>query len=201
MRLRRPVAALAGAVVVVALLPGCGSSSDGPPSTAAAARTTTAAAPPPACPDVPAASGGTVDGGLPATRLKCLGDGPPVRLSDLRGTPTVVYFWAAWCTECRVEMPFFRTAMARTTGSVRFLGVHAWAERGFGLQSVGDFGVPFPSLDGGDGNEVPASVRVTAPPTTLFVDARGKVVGRQIGVFHSEQQLAEAIHRYLGVTV
>lgn len=199
MTLRRPGAVLGGAALVAALA-GCGSASGGmSASTGAAAARTTGTVSVPACPEVTAVSGGAVAGGLPPTRLKCLGEGPSVRLSDLRGTPTVVSFWAAWCTECRVEMPFFRTAMAQTAGKVRFLGVHAWAERGFGLQSVGDFGVPFPSLDGGDGNEVPASVRVTAPPTTLFLDASGKVVGRQIGVFHSEQQLADAIHHYLGV--
>jgi cytochrome c biogenesis protein CcmG, thiol:disulfide interchange protein DsbE len=195
---RQRAVALVGAALAV-LLAGCGSGSAGSSGTTGAAAARTTLAPPPACPRVPEVTAPAVAGGLPATTLRCLGSGPAVRLSDLRGTPTVVSFWAAWCTECRVEMPYFRAAMAQGAGRVRFLGVHAWADGDFGRQSVTDFGVPFASLDGGDGNEVPASMKVPAPPTTLFVDATGKVVGRQIGVFHSREQLSQAIRRYLGV--
>lgn len=194
MRVRR----LGAALGILALLAGCGTSADGSTGTRPSSSRGAAAATPP-CPAVAAATGAPVPDGLPATTLRCLGTGPAVRLSDLRGTPTVLNFWAAWCTECRKEMPYFRTAMRDVGTQVRFLGVHAWAERGFGRQSVVDFGVPFPSLDGGDSNEVPASVRVTAPPTTLFVNAAGRVVWRKIGVFASERELEDAIATHLGV--
>jgi cytochrome c biogenesis protein CcmG, thiol:disulfide interchange protein DsbE len=194
---RRP--GIGAGVALLLLLTGCGSAT--PETTAAPtggpARAAAVPAPPP-CPDLPHASA-PAPGGLPATRLRCLGDGPAVRLSDLRGTPTVVNFWAAWCTECRAEMPYFRDVVREAGLRVRFVGVHAWAERDFGLQSVTDFGVPFASLDGGDGNEVPASVRVPAPPTTLFVDASGRIVGRRVGALTSEAQLRELVGRYLGV--
>jgi thiol-disulfide isomerase/thioredoxin len=32
-------------------------------------------------------------------------DGTPVRLSDLRGKPTIINFWATWCGSCVAELP------------------------------------------------------------------------------------------------
>jgi peroxiredoxin len=40
----------------------------------------------------------------PAFTLNCL-DGKRVNLSDYKGKPVLVTFWATWCTSCKEELP------------------------------------------------------------------------------------------------
>lgn len=149
------------------------------------------------CPDLPRQK--PVKGGLPPLTLPCLGEGPAVRLSDLRGKPTVVNVWAAWCINCDREMPLFTRAMDRFGDRVQFFGIHYKADLGYGLQSRSDFRVPFPSVHDEDGDKVVATLRATAPPYTFFVDADGRIVGRKIGEIGSERELLDLIDRYLSV--
>ena len=151
----------------------------------------------PECPRLPAAK--PVDGGLPDLRLPCLGGGPSVNLADLRGTPTVLNVWAAWCEICNEEMPVLAAGMRRAGDRVRFFGVHYNAAEKYGEQSAADFGVPFASVHDEDGDRVTRELRVAGPPQTFFVTADGKVAGRKIGAIRSQAQLDRLVQRYLGV--
>ena len=139
------------------------------------------------------------DDGLPDLELPCLEDGPAVNLADLRGTPTVLNVWAAWCTNCDREMPLFADAMDRAGERLRFFGVHYKATREQGLASEDDFGVPFPSAHDGDGDLTVARLGAYAPPQTFFVSADGKVVGRKVGEITSQDELDGLVEQYLGV--
>ncbi|MDQ1616277.1 MAG: cytochrome c biosis protein CcmG, thiol:disulfide interchange protein DsbE [Actinomycetota bacterium] len=204
---RAPRWLLAAAVVVVATVAvaGCGGGST--PSVASggmaqAARPTGTSGSLDSLPPCPHLSHAKpVAGGLPDLTLPCLGRGPEVTLSDLRVRPLVVNVWAAWCTNCRREMPLYREAMRRAGDRLRFFGVHFKAPRGFGLRSAADFGVPFPSVQDTDGDRVFESLHVYAPPVTLFVAADGTVQGRKVGEIRSEAELAGLVHEYLGVSL
>jgi thiol-disulfide isomerase/thioredoxin len=134
-------------------------------------------------------------------QLECLGAGPAVRLSDLRGTPMVLTVWAAWCTNCAREAPLF-TALHRKAGDkLRFFGVHYKAERDYGLAAARDFGVFYPSVHDADGDRTVQALRATAPPQTFFVTADGRVAEHHVGEITSEHQLESLVSRYLGVSV
>ena len=206
-RALRVVALLAGAGL---LLGGCGDTAtsttaretqtqqSGSPAGSATAEdsATTAAALPP-CPRLDRAE--PRDDGLPPLELDCLGPGPAVRLSDLRGVPMVLNVWAAWCTNCDREMPLLAEVQERAGDRLRFFGIHYKAARDHGLQSAADFGVTFPSVHDEDGDRVVAKLRAVAPPQTLFVTADGRVAGRKIGEITSAAELESLVHEHLGV--
>jgi thiol-disulfide isomerase/thioredoxin len=49
--------------------------------------------------------------------------GPELDVSTLSGEPVVLWFWAPWCTICRVEAPDVAEVAAELEGNVTFLGV------------------------------------------------------------------------------
>jgi cytochrome c biogenesis protein CcmG, thiol:disulfide interchange protein DsbE len=193
-------AALAAAAL---LLVGCGS--DTPPPAAMASdqpSTTTGsldvgALPP--CPELPRAKPRA--DGLPDAALDCLGAGPKVRLSDLRGTPMVLNVWAAWCPNCDREMPLMADAQREAGSRLRFFGVHYKAARDYGLRSAADFGVTFPSVHDEDGDLIVRELQAFAPPQTYFVTADGRIAGRKIGEIQTSKELDALIKQYLGVQV
>lgn len=139
--------------------------------------------------------------GLPPLTLGCLGAGPAVRLSDLRGTPMVLIVWAAWCTICADEAPLFTALHAKTGERLRFFGIHYKAPRAYGLRSAHDFGVFYPSVHDADGAQTVTALRAPAPPETWFVTADGRVAYRHRGVVTSQRELDGYVTKYLGVAV
>jgi cytochrome c biogenesis protein CcmG/thiol:disulfide interchange protein DsbE len=139
--------------------------------------------------------------GLPPLTLHCLGAGPAVRLSDLRGTPMVLDVWAAWCIDCAAEAPLFASLHRRAGDKLRFFGVHYQAPRGYGLRSARDFEMFFPSVQDADGSQTIKALKAPSPPETWFVTADGRLAYRHRGVLTSQRQLDSYAATYLGVTV
>ncbi len=118
---------------------------------------------------------------LPTIELTSL-DGRTADLPTLaRGQPTVINLWASWCAPCRIEMPAFAEAQQRQRG-VRFLFVN----QGEGAAAVQRFlAAQALVLDGvwlDPGSRLGPAIGSTGLPTTLFVDARGRVVERHFGM-------------------
>jgi cytochrome c biogenesis protein CcmG/thiol:disulfide interchange protein DsbE len=103
-------------------------------------------------------------------------DGGQVKLSELRGRPVVLNFWASWCASCESEAEPLRQAAARRAPAVGFLGVDFRDSpdpaRAFQQRNQ----LPYPV--GPPVNGIPGAYRVTEPPATFFIDREGVAVAR-----------------------
>jgi len=151
------------------------------------------------CPPSTATGGG----GLPDVTLPCLGAGPAVHLSGLRGKPLVVNIWGSWCTPCQRETPYFARAYDALRSQVRFLGVDDEDDPNSALDFAAHVSPPmrYPSVRDDD-KAVLLALQHSGPvavPSTLFVSAAGVVVHRSFAAYASLAQLRGDIARYLGV--
>jgi thiol-disulfide isomerase/thioredoxin len=101
-------------------------------------------------------------------------------LGELRGTPVVVNFWAAWCEPCRNEMPRLAAAAREHGDSVQFVGVDILDNRGAAEAFIADFEIPFPSLFDVTG-ETRTAVGGIGQPVTVFYGADGAPVAKVDG--------------------
>jgi len=122
--------------------------------------------------------------------------GDKVSLSDYRGQPVVLNFWATWCPPCRAEMPEFQEASVKYNGQAVVLGI----DQGEPPSIVSDFGnslgISYPLLIDQD-NSVNRSYGISALPTTVFIDSQGVVREVFTGIV-SKAVLEDRIERLIG---
>lgn len=137
---------------------------------------------------------------LPALLLPCLGGGPYVDLTTLRG-PLVVNLWASWCRPCRDEMPHFAELHDKARGAVRVLGVdYSDPSPSGALDLAREAGATYPLVADPD-EQLRIPLRVRGLPMVVFVRRDGTVAATQYRVFRSYAELRDAVRRTLGVTV
>jgi thiol-disulfide isomerase/thioredoxin len=110
-------------------------------------------------------------------------NGEPVDTSTWEGNPGVINVWASWCAPCRAEAPEL-VAVAKQNPDVNFLGLDTRDSDAPARAFVEKFNIPYPNLPDPDGQLVlqfSDSLPPQAIPSTLLVDAQGRVAGRFLG--------------------
>ncbi len=137
--------------------------------------------PPPAAND--SASAGHRDDGLNFTTQSL--SGGKINLSQYRGHPVIVDFWATWCSPCRRQIPELNALYNKYNKSrgLVVLGISCDMIQGRGLQSVEpfveEFQIDYPIALADQA--LLERLGVDAIPTTFFVDKDGKIVARILG--------------------
>jgi len=119
-------------------------------------------------------------------------DGQTVQLSELRGRPVLLNFWATWCPACRTELPALQAAYERYGEQVAFLAVDVKEPPDAVASFVSQFDLTFPVLLDEKGQVSDRLYQVRGIPTSLFIAPDGVVSARHVGPL-----TATDIERYL----
>lgn len=137
-------------------------------------------------------SGSTPTVGNPAPDFELISlKGETIRLSDFRGQPVLLNFWASWCGPCVIEMPAIQDRYQRYASNLVVLGVNLGESentvRGFAEENELTFTI---LLDLNE--EAEQLYRIDAIPTSYFIDSQGIIQSVWIGSM-SEQTLDDLL--------
>jgi thiol-disulfide isomerase/thioredoxin len=122
-------------------------------------------------------------------------DGGAFALSDTRGKPVVLSFWASWCGPCRLELPAL-AELQKTRDDVVIYAVNVDRERSKAKQFLAKVKFDLPIVWDNKA-EALGQYDVMSMPTMFLLDAQGTVKWRktgfskQKGLVELEEQLAK----------
>jgi cytochrome c biogenesis protein CcmG/thiol:disulfide interchange protein DsbE len=120
----------------------------------------------------------------PTFALREVGTGRTVDLSQLKGTPVILNFWATWCGPCWEEHPVL-VANARMLPNVQFLGVVFQDSEDKILGFLQQRGSSYPTVVDDQGKTAIA-YGVGGAPETFFLNANGVIVAKYSGPMSTE---------------
>ena len=110
---------------------------------------------------------------LPLTEASAGTPGKLRSLSEWRGRPLVLNFWASWCAPCRREAPLL--AEVGRSGRAQVVGVLSnETDEARARAFVREYGLTYPNLLDSD-LKATAAYGLTGIPHTVFIDAGGVV--------------------------
>ncbi len=119
-------------------------------------------------------------------------EGGKVSMSELKGNPVFLNFWASWCTPCREEMPdidkIYRTYRKK---GLRVYAVNSRESRRVIEKFKENTGVDIPILLDKTGS-VSKLYRVFGLPVSYFIHRDGKVAASVIGKMTYEDMESHA---------
>ncbi len=101
--------------------------------------------------------------------------GETVQLSDFKGQPVIINFWATWCGPCRIEMPHLEAAYnEHLDDGLVILAVNLTARDN--VEDIpafrDEFGLTFPIILDETG-DVATTYKLIGQPASVFVDKNG----------------------------
>jgi len=116
-------------------------------------------------------------------------EGNPVQLSDFRGKPVVLNFWASWCGPCKREMPDFEVKYQELGKDVQFLIINLTDGVQETVASASEYiqqqGYTFPVYYD-TSSQAAMLYGIYSIPTTFFIDTDGCAIAQAKGAIDGE---------------
>lgn len=112
-----------------------------------------------------------------------LATGKTVKLSDLKGKPVFLNFWATWCPPCVKELPVFNAKYPEYKDKIHFIAVSIdeRADEPTAFVKSKQYSMPFGHVEP---SKVGASYQIEAIPTSVLIDAEGNIINKMVGGMH-----------------
>ena len=101
-------------------------------------------------------------------------------LSNFKGRPVVLNFWASWCAPCKEEMPLLERTwkQVQTPGKdVVFLGIDYQDTNNNSLSFLQSNNITYQTVVDADGS-VSTKYGITSLPDTIFINRNGTVMSK-----------------------
>jgi thiol-disulfide isomerase/thioredoxin len=103
------------------------------------------------------------------------GDGT-AEIADYRGKWVLVNFWASWCEPCRSEAPALESFQrAHSAQGFTVVGINLDDATDDAREFVRRYGLTYPQLRDGDGDDRRDAYGMTGFPESFLVDPQGKL--------------------------
>lgn len=108
-----------------------------------------------------------------------------VSLSDFKGKPVILNFWASWCPPCKGEMPDFQDAFEEYSDQIQFMMVNLTDGAQETVESASEYiksqGYTFPVFYD---TKISAAMAygTSSIPASYFVDANGNLAAYAVGM-------------------
>lgn len=126
-------------------------------------------------------------------------DGKPFRFDVPGLRPAVINVWATWCPPCRNEMASLqRLAANLKQDGVAVVALSVDTDHNLVREFVLKYGIKIPTPIATTPRQAMSALDVSALPVTLYVDADGRIVGRNVGQRDwSDEASAQEVRRTL----
>jgi cytochrome c biogenesis protein CcmG/thiol:disulfide interchange protein DsbE len=121
-------------------------------------------------------------------------EGNRLRLSDLKGKPVLLDFWASWCGPCRAQAPVLQAFAQRHADAAIVVGVNTSDDRVDAEAFLKSQGLSYTSVFDESGS-VARAYSATTLPTLVAVDTTGRIAAvrrRLVSASELEQLLEDA---------
>ncbi|MGM0441559.1 MAG: TlpA family protein disulfide reductase [Elusimicrobiota bacterium] len=97
-----------------------------------------------------------------------------VTLSDYRGKPVFLDFWASWCPPCRTSTPYVKKLENDFGGEIHVIGINMDRDMNEAINYIKENELQYPNLKGDP--KIAEDYSVTGIPSFFIIDSEGKIV-------------------------